>query len=338
MTVPSGSAAPAPGGGTLPAPSLATRIGAVQLRNPVMVASGTFGYGPEYRDLVRLERLGAVVVKGISPWPHAGNATPRTVEVASGLINAIGLQNPGFDGFCRQYLPFWQQVDVPLIVNVWGRTLEDYAQVAHLFDDVPRVDALEINISCPNIKQGGSSFGTDLTLAGEVVAAVRASTRKTLITKLSPNVSHIGEFAKRVVDAGSDAISLINSVPAMKVDAAKRRAVLANVTGGLTGPCIRPIAVKLVWEAARAVNVPVIGMGGIDSLEAALEFFLVGADAVAIGTATFYDPATAERVIDGLAAYLAESGLTAVGELVGRLETVEGSDGSDRSDRSDRSV
>jgi dihydroorotate dehydrogenase (NAD+) catalytic subunit len=282
-----------------------------------MVASGTFGYGPEYEGLVDMTRLGAVVVKGISPWPHSGNLTPRTVEVTSGLINAIGLQNPGFEGFCEKYLPFWEGIDVPLIVNIWGRTLQDYGEVAGLFDGVERVDGLELNISCPNIKEGGIAFGTKLEMAREVVELVRSKTSKTLITKLSPNVSDIRGFARAVEEAGSDAISLINSMPAMKIDIRRRRPVLANMTGGLTGPCIRPIAVKLVWEAAQAVSIPIIGMGGIEKLEDALEFFMAGARAVAVGTANFYDPSFAPGLADGIADFLRREKMGSMEALVG---------------------
>lgn len=298
-------------------PRLTTQIGRLSMKNPVMVASGTFGYGPEYDGLVDMSRLGAVVVKGISPWAHHGNETPRTVEVTSGLINAIGLQNPGFEGFCEKYLPFWERVDVPLIVNIWGRTLQDYGDVAGMFEQVPRVDALELNISCPNIKEGGIAFGTKLEMAREVVSLVREKTTKPLITKLSPNVSDIAAFARAVEGAGSDAISLINSMPAMKIDIKRRRPVLANVTGGLTGPCIRPIAVKLVWEAAQAVRIPIIGMGGIEKLEDALEFFMAGARAVAVGTANFYDPSFAPGLPGMIADYLSREGLPSMDAIVG---------------------
>ncbi len=298
---------------------LTVRLGPLTLRNPVMVASGTFGYGPEYADLVDLERLGAIVVKGICLEPTSGNRTPRTHEVASGLLNAIGLQNPGVAGFVRDYLPFLRRFSTPVIVNIWGHTVEEYAEVARRFSDVDGIAALEVNVSCPNIKEGSKLFGTDLDAFRRVLDAVRAATRRPLIPKLAPNVSDIGAFARAAEQCGADAISLINSVPAMAVDVETRRPRLANVTGGLTGPAIRPIAVKLVWDAARATRLPVIGMGGIFEAAHAVEFLLVGATAVAIGTANFVEPRTALRVVDGLRDYLARHGHASPRELVGGL-------------------
>ncbi len=302
-------------------PDLSVHIGRLKMKTPVMVASGTFGYGPEYADLVDLNKLGAIVVKGIARHPTRGNETPRTVEVASGLINAIGLPNPGFDGFVEQYMPFLRQYDVPVIVNIWGKTIEEYAEVARRFDEVDGVHALEINVSCPNIKEGSGLFGTDLDMFRRVVEAVRKVTDLTLIPKLAPNVSDIRAYARAAEESGADAISLINSVPAMAVDVETRKPKLANVTGGLTGPGIHSLAVKLVWEAAGAVRIPVIGIGGIVTAEDALEFLIVGASAVAVGTASFTQPTTALDVTDGIAAYLERHGYGAVHELVGTMSS-----------------
>ena len=284
--------------------SLSVKIGRLKLQNPVMVASGTFGYGVEYAQLLDLNQLGAVVVKGIRLSPVRGNATPRTVEVTSGLINAIGLQGPGVDGFIRKYWPFLKTLNVPAIINIWGTTVEEYAEVAARFDALGGVGALELNVSCPNIKKGGAQFGTDLKLLAQVVAACRKVTKLPLITKMSPNVVCIAPFAQAAEDAGSDALSIMNSYPAMAIDIETRKPKLANTTGGLTGPCIKPIAVKLVWEAARAVKIPIIGMGGIQNAADAIEFMVAGATAVAIGTANFYEPQTALQVIAGIREFM----------------------------------
>lgn len=299
---------------------LSVQLGPLRLKNPVMVASGTFGYGPEYADLVDLNRLGALVVKGICLSPTRGNPTPRTAEVSSGLINAIGLPGPGVDGFVREYMPFLRRYDVPVIVNIWGKTIEEYAEVAARFDQVPGIAALEVNLSCPNIKEGSAVFGTNPAMFRSCVAAVRKATRLPLIPKLAPNVSDITEYARAAEGEGADAISLINSFPAMAVDIETRRPKIANKVGGLTGPAIKPIAVRLVWMASRAVKIPVIGMGGIYSPEDAVEFMLVGASAVAVGTANFTDPGTAIRIVDGLAAFCARQGLARVGDLVGTVQ------------------
>jgi dihydroorotate dehydrogenase (NAD+) catalytic subunit len=297
-------------------PTLDITLAGIRMKNPVMVASGTFGYGPEYADLVDLNKLGAIVVKGISLEPWGGNKTPRMVEVSGGLINAIGLQNPGVAGFIGKYMPFLRKHDLAVIVNIWGKTLEEYAEVATRFDGVEGVHALEINISCPNVKAGGSSFGTTLESTAKVVAAVRAKTKLPIIPKLAPNVSDIGAFAKVCEDNGADAISLINSFPAMAIDIETRRPILANISGGLSGPAIHPIAVKLVYEAAKAVTIPLIALGGITSAKDAIEFMIAGASAVAVGTANFTEPLTALNVIDGLRNYLARKNISRVQELV----------------------
>jgi dihydroorotate dehydrogenase (NAD+) catalytic subunit len=299
--------------------NLSVRIGSLTLQNPVTVASGTFGYGVEYSQLLDLNRLGAVVVKGIRLGPVRGNPTPRTVEVASGLINAIGLQGPGVEGFIEKYWPFLKTLQVPTIINIWGTTVEEYAEVARRFDALGGVGALELNVSCPNIKEGGAQFGTDLKLLSQVVSACRQVTRLPLITKMSPNVVSIAPYAKAAEAAGSDALSIMNSYPAMAIDIATRRPRLANVTGGLTGPCIKPIAIKLVWEAAKAVKIPIIGMGGIQSAADAIEFLMAGATAVAVGTANFYEPQTALQIISGLEQFLQQHGLDDVRQLIGSV-------------------
>jgi dihydroorotate dehydrogenase (NAD+) catalytic subunit len=288
-----------------------------------LVASGTFGYGAEYSELIDLNQLGAVVVKGIRLGPVRGNPTPRTVEVASGLINAIGLQGPGVDGFIKKYWPFLKLLKVPTIINIWGTTVEEYAEVARRFDALGGVGALELNVSCPNIKEGGAQFGTDVKLLGEVVAACRQSTRLPLITKLSPNVVSIAPYARAAEDAGSDALSIMNSYPAMAIDIKTRKPSLGNVTGGLTGPCIKPIAIKLVWEAAAAVKIPIIGMGGIQTATDAIEFLMAGATAVAVGTATFYEPRTAVQVIAGVREFMQSHGIEDVRELVGSVRAAK---------------
>jgi dihydroorotate dehydrogenase (NAD+) catalytic subunit len=301
--------------------NLSVRIGKLTLQNPVTVASGTFGYGVEYASLLDLNRLGAVVVKGIRLGPVRGNPTPRTAEVASGMLNAIGLQGPGVDGFIEKYWPFLSTLKVPTIVNIWGTTVEEYAEVARRFDALGGVGALELNVSCPNIKEGGAQFGTDCRLLAEVVSACRRATTLPLITKMSPNVPNIAPYARAAEESGSDALAVTNSVPAMAIDIETRRPRLGNVTGGLTGPCIKPIAIKLVWDAYRAVKIPILGMGGIQGAEDAIEFLMAGATAVAVGTANFYEPQTPLRVIDGIRAFLERKGLTDVRELIGTVET-----------------
>lgn len=302
-------------------PDLSVRIGKLVMQNPVMTASGTFGYGPEFAELVDLNRLGAIVVKGISLKPTPGNPPPRLVEVPGGLLNAIGLQNPGFAGFVRDYLPFLRQYQTPVIVNIWGHTIAEYAAIAERFSTVPGVHALELNISCPNIKHGGIAFGTDPKMARRVISTVRAHTRLPLIPKLSPNVPNIAEFARIAEDCGADAVSLINSFPAMAIDIETRRPILANITGGLTGPAIHNIALKMVWETARAVKIPVIGMGGISAAREALAFMIAGASAIAVGTANFTEPRCVLAVIQGIEEYLVRHSLPSARALVGTLAT-----------------
>jgi dihydroorotate dehydrogenase (NAD+) catalytic subunit len=302
-------------------PRLDVNIGGIRMRNPVMVASGTFGYGREYADLVDLNRLGALVVKGIRSEPCDGNPTPRMVEVPGGLVNAIGLQGPGVKRFVSDYLPFLRTYDVPIIVNIWGKTISEYAEVAAALDGVKGISGLEINISCPNIKKGGLAFGTDPKMARRVISGVRKRTRLPVIPKLSPHIFHIATFARVAEEAGADAISLINTLPAMVINVETRRPVLANKVGGLSGPAIHPVAVKMVWEAAKAVKIPIIGMGGITNANEALEFILAGASAVAVGTANFTDPDTAIRVIEGMEDYLRRHRMARIKDLVGMLES-----------------
>jgi dihydroorotate dehydrogenase (NAD+) catalytic subunit len=301
---------------------LSVNLAGIALKNPVIAASGAFGYAHEYADFVPIGRLGGVTVKGVSPFPSHGNRTPRTAEVFGGMLNAIGLQNPGIDAFIHkpEYLPYLRTLDTAVIVNLWGRSVGDYVEVARRLEAEKRgIAALEINISCPNIKEGGIAFGTDLAMAGRVVAAVRQVTTLPLITKLSPNVTRIGDFARCVVDAGSDVVSLINTMPAMAIDIETRRPRLANITGGLSGPAIKPIAVRLVYEARKAVPVPIIGMGGIATAADAVEFLLAGANAVGVGTAIFADPGCLLRIIEGLDEYLDRHGVKHVAELVGKV-------------------
>ena len=301
---------------------LTTDLGKLVLKNPVMTASGTFGYGVEYNQYYEISRLGAVVVKGIRMEPSPGNPTPRVAEVTGGMLNAIGLQGPGVEKFLHDdhYMPFLKKSGATVIVNTWGKTQAEYGEVAARLDAEPEgIAALEINISCPNVKAGGVAFGTDLKLAAEVVSLVRRSTKLPLITKLSPNVSHIGDFARAVVDAGSDMVSLINTITGMAIDIETRRPRLANRTGGFSGPAVKPIAVRMVYEVAQAVRVPVIGMGGIMNGDDAIEFLLAGASAVAVGTANFVDPYAPLGVIDGINAYLDRHGCASVKEIVGGL-------------------
>jgi len=301
------------------APRLETVIGRIRMANPVMTASGTFGYGTEYADLVDLRKLGAMVVKGISLHPWAGNPPPRLVEVRGGLLNAIGLQNPGFEGFARDYWPALRQIGIPIIVNIWGRTIEEYEAVAARFEELDGVAGLELNVSCPNIKEGGIAFGTDPAMLERVVGAVRRKTTRPLLVKLAPNVTRIEQMARVAETAGADALSLINTYPAMALDIETRRPRLSNGIGGLSGPAIHPIAVKLVYEAARAVQIPVIGMGGILDWRDAVEFLIAGARAVAVGSVSLADPTAALSIVEGIRAYLERHGLKDVSELVGSI-------------------
>ncbi|HYS43156.1 MAG TPA: dihydroorotate dehydrogenase [Geobacteraceae bacterium] len=301
-------------------PDMTVEIAGIKMRNPVMTASGTFGYGEEFSAYVDLEEIGAIITKGLSLKPRAGNPTPRIVETPGGMLNAIGLQNVGIDAFISDKVPFLRTVATPVIVNLFGNTLEEYGELAARLDRIPEVAGVEVNISCPNVKHGGIVFGTDPKAAYEVVKLVRETTIKPLIVKLSPNVTDIVEMASACADAGADALSLINTLTGMAVDLQKRRPVLANITGGLSGPGIKPVALRMVWQVAKAVNLPIIGIGGIMSATDALEFMLVGATAVQIGTANFLDPSAAQTIARDMEQYLADNGIADVKELIGALE------------------
>jgi len=293
------------------------RIGTLELRNPVMTASGTFGSGREYADFIDLSRLGAVVTKGVSLEPWAGNDSPRIAETPSGMLNSIGLQNPGAEAFCAGDLAWLATQDVPVIVNLVGHSVEEYRAVAERLDAEVAIAAFELNISCPNVDAGGMAFGTSCPAAAEVVRGVRAATSKTLIVKLSPNVTDIAEIARAVEAEGADAVSLINTLLGMVIDTRTFKPALARGVGGLSGPAVRPVAVRMVWQVAHAVDVPVIGMGGIMGTTDAVEFMLAGASAVAVGTANFVDPTTTVAIAEGLEGFCAERGLGAVSDLVG---------------------
>jgi len=300
--------------------NLKVTLGPLSLPNPVMVASGTFGYGLEYSSLINISKLGGIVVKGLSIEPRPGNPPPRLVETHGGLINAIGLENVGVDNFVNQKLPLLLKHEVPVIVNIFGNTVEEYSELAKILDGVTGISALEINISCPNVKSGGIVFGTDPKQIQKVVSSVRENTGLPLITKLTPNVTDIGEMAKAAVEAGTDIISAINTVSAMAVDINSRKPKLGNIVGGLSGPAIKPIALKKVWDILNSVEVPVIGIGGISNHEDALEFLLVGARAVQIGTANFIHPKISVEIIEGIRSFLESNGLKDVNEFIGSLK------------------
>ena len=299
---------------------LSVNIGNLVLQNPVMTASGTFGYGEEFAGLVDLRRIGAIIVKGTTLHKREGNPYPRMVETASGMINAVGLQNKGVHYFVEHIYPRIKSIETRIIVNVSGSTIEDYVETASIIDTLDKIPAIELNISCPNVKQGGMAFGVTCKGAEEVVQAVRAAYHKTLIVKLSPNVTDIAEIARAVEAGGADSVSLINTLLAMAINAETRRPVLSTVTGGLSGPAVKPVALRMVWQVARAVKIPVIGLGGIMNWRDAVEFLLAGATAVQIGTANFIDPAVTTRVVDGIDDYLQRHHFTSVRDIIGALE------------------
>ena len=290
------------------------------MQNPVTTASGTFGYGVEYADFVDLDRLGAIFVKGTTVEPREGNDYPRMAETPSGMLNSVGLQNRGVDYFVGQIYPGIKDYNTHIVVNVSGSTLEDYVQCAQRLVDLEKVPAIELNISCPNVKEGGMAFGTSCRSAAAVTRAVRDVYPKTLIVKLSPNVTDIAEIARAVEDEGADSVSLVNTFLGMAIDAERRRPRLSTVTGGLSGPCIKPIALRMVWQVYNAVKIPVIGMGGISSATDAIEFMLAGSTAIQIGTYNFIDPAISMKVIDGIEDYLKRHKLNSVSEIIGKLE------------------
>lgn len=294
-------------------------LAGVELKNPVMEGSGTFGSGAEYSEFVDLNKLGAVVTKGVANVPWPGNPTPRIAETASGMLNAIGLQNPGIDVLIQRDIPFLKQFDTKIIVNVCGKTTEDYLEVVERLGDEP-VDLLEINISCPNVKEGGIAFGQNPKAVEEITKAVKKVAKQPVIMKLSPNVTDITEMAKAAEAGGADVLSLINTLTGMKIDIYKQDFALANKTGGLSGPAIKPIAVRMVYQVANAVNIPIIGMGGIQTGEDAMEFILAGATAVAVGTANFNNPVATEQVAAGIESYMRQMGVDNIRDLIGKVK------------------
>ena len=295
-------------------------LAGVELKNPVMVASGTFGSGAEYSEFVDLNRLGAVVTKGVASVPWPGNPAPRIAETASGMLNAIGLQNPGIDLFSKRDLPLLEKFDTKVIVNVCGHSTEEYLDVVERLADEPRVDMLEINISCPNVKEGGIAFGQDPKAVEAITKAVKAKAKQPIIMKLSPNVTDITVMAKAAEAGGADCLSLINTLTGMKIDIERQTFAIANKTGGLSGPAVKPVAVRMVYQVANAVKIPIIGMGGICTAEDAMEFILAGATAVSIGTANFTNPYTTVEVIDGIEAYMRRHGVEDINELIGLVK------------------
>ncbi|MFO7879911.1 MAG: dihydroorotate dehydrogenase [Bacteroidota bacterium] len=294
-------------------------LNGLQLRNPVLTASGTFGYGPEFEDFIHLKNLGGFVVKGTTLHPRQGNPYPRMAETASGMLNAVGLQNVGVDAFIADIYPGIKNVQSNIIVNVSGSTIEDYVATAEKINALDKVPAIELNISCPNVKEGGMAFGTSCPAAAEVIKAVRAVYNKHLMVKLSPNVTDITEIARVAEQEGADSVSLINTLLGMAIDAETRKPVLSTTTGGLSGPAVKPVALRMVWQVAKAVNIPVVGLGGIMNAEDAIEFMLAGASAVQVGTANFIDPAVTEKIIYGIEDYMQRHGISDVKDLIGGL-------------------
>ncbi len=301
-------------------PDLTTDIGGLILKNPVMTASGTFGYAKEYATLVDLNRLGAIIVKGLSLLPTKGNPPPRIVETACGMLNAIGLENVGVGAFIKEKVPFLKTLSAPVLANIYGTDVNAYAELASRLNDIETVAGIEVNISCPNVKQGGVAFGADECMAQQVTEVVRARYNRLLIVKLSPNVTDITRIARSVEAGGADAVSLINTLTGMAIDVHTRRPVLANVTGGLSGPAIKPVALRMVWQVAQAIKLPIIGIGGIMNAQDALEFLIAGASAVQIGTGNFVNPGCSMQIIDGIADYMDANGLGSMRQLVGSLK------------------
>ena len=299
-------------------PNLAVKIGGIHLKNPLTTASGTFGFGPEYAPYFDLNLLGAITVKGITLRPRTGNPTPRVVETPAGILNSIGLQNPGVERFLSEYLPFLAAYDLPVLVNIAGETPAEYAAVADRLSRATGVAGLEVNISCPNMEQGGLYFGSDPALAGEVTRVVKESTPLPVIVKLSPNVTSIAAIAASVAAAGADALSMINTLLGLAIDSRTRRPVLGNIIGGLSGPAVKPVALRSVWQVYQETNLPIIGMGGITTATDAIEFILAGATAVALGTANFLNPRAAVTVLAGIEEYLAENRIADVNQLIGQ--------------------
>ena len=294
-------------------------LGEITLKNPVLTASGTFGYAAEFEKLIDLNRLGGIIVKGLSLEASRGNPPPRIVETPCGMLNAIGLENVGLEAFVKEKLPVLKKIDAPVFVNIYGKTIEEYAELASRLEDIEEVSGIEVNISCPNVSCGGMAFGAYPDSAAQVVRAVRKRTTQHMMVKLSPNVTDITEIARSAEGEGADSISLINTITGMAIDIETRRPKLANVTGGLSGPAIRPVALRMVWQAARAVNVPVIGVGGITTAKDALEFLIAGAVAVQVGTANFINPHATIDIIEGIEAFLEERNIDQIGDIIGTL-------------------
>ncbi len=301
-------------------PNLSVNVGGILMKNPVMTASGTFGYGQEFASLLDLNDLGAIVVKGLSLKPSPGNPPPRTVETCGGMLNAIGLENMGLDAFIQTRLPYLQGFDTPIILNIYGRTTNEYAELAARIQDLEGIAGIELNISCPNVKAGGAAFGIDPKMAFQVTNLVRQRTALPLLVKLSPNVTDITAIARSVEEAGADAVSLINTITGMAVDVKTHRPKLANIVGGLSGPAIKPIALRMVWETVQAVRIPVIGIGGIMEAKDALEFLIVGAHAIQVGTANFVNPRATVDIVEGLKAYLMENHIKDISQVIGSLK------------------
>lgn len=300
---------------------LKVAIGDLVLKNPVMTASGTFGYGSEFEDFLDIDALGGIIVKGTTLEPREGNAYPRMAETPSGMLNAVGLQNKGVDVFIKDIYPAIKHYNTNIVVNVSGSTIEDYVAVVEKLNDLEKIPAIELNISCPNVKTGGMAFGTSCASASEITAAVRKAYEKTLIVKLSPNVTNIAEIAMSVEASGADSVSLINTLLGMAIDAETQKPVLSTITGGLSGPCVKPVALRMVWQVAKAVKIPVIGLGGIMNETDAVEFLLAGATAVQVGTANFIDPAVCVRIVAGINDYCDRHKISSVKELIGALKS-----------------
>ena len=295
-------------------------VGKLKLKNPVMTASGTFGYGHEYSDFMDISRIGGIIVKGTTLRDRQGNQYPRMAETPSGMLNAVGLQNKGVEYFVKNIYPTLKDIDTNFIVNVSGSTIEDYVETAQMLNDLDHIPGIELNISCPNVKEGGMAFGTSCLSAAQVVSAVRMVYKNDLMVKLSPNVTDISEIALAVEAEGADSVSLINTVLGMAINAERRKPVLSTVTGGLSGPAVKPIALRMVWQVAKTVKIPVIGLGGIMNATDAIEFLLAGASAIQIGTANFIDPTVCEKVIDGINEYLDRHNYQSVSQIIGALE------------------
>jgi len=300
--------------------NLSVSIGDIVFQNPVMTASGTFGYGAEFSNYIELNKLGAIIVKGISLEPSPGNSPPRIIETPCGMLNAIGLENVGFNSFLSDKLPFLESLSTKIIVNIYGKTIQEYECLAEKFNELESIAAIEVNISCPNVKEGGIAFGTQPLIAAKVIDLVRKKTSKPVIAKLSPNVTDIADIARHVESAGADAVSLINTITGMSVDIHSRKPKLANIFGGLSGPAIKPIAVRMVYQVAQAIKIPIIGIGGIMNTQDALEFIIAGATAVQIGTANFIDPNTTILIIKGLNDFLAHHHINHISEIIGSIQ------------------